>query len=152
MAIRLKFTTPEIDNLIIGYLNGEKNYTYELYGRTIYSWMQGFGHLYPEAILNAYLENLSKEERKELGYYYPIPFRLGKLRDTKLLEDGKTIVSCERVSPIDIETEEEKQARIDRNKKAFTDFVNEMSAKKGMTVKEYKKLVFGDENYEGDFS
>lgn len=153
MAIRLKFTTPEIDNLIIGYLNGERNYTYQLYDKTIYQWMHDYRQPYPEAILSAYIHNIDWEERKKYGYYYPTPYRyLGKLGDTKLLEDGKTIVPCERVSPLDIETEEEKEARIERNKKAFIDFVNEMSAKKGMTVKEYKKLVFGDENYEGDFS
>lgn len=145
MAIRLKFTTPEIDNLIIGYLNGERNYTYELYGRTIYSWMKGFGHLYPEAILNAYIENITKEERQNLGYYYPIPFRLGKLRNTKLLEDGKTIVPCERVNPLSLLSKEELDAMEVEAQRGAEEHYKKMAEKKGMSLKEYKKLIFGDD-------
>lgn len=146
MAIRLKFTTPEIDNLIIGYLNGERNYTYQLYDRTIYQWMHDCRQPYPEAILSAYIHNISWEERKKYGYYYPTPYRyLGKLGDTKLLEDGKTIVPCERVSPLSLLSKEELEEMEKEAQCAAEEHYKKMAEKKGMTLKEYKKLIFGDD-------
>lgn len=148
IAIRLKFTTPEIDNLIIGYLNGERNYTYELYGMPIYDWMRNFGCPYPEAILNAYFETLTRKELQEYGYYYPVYPRWGTLRNTKLLEDGKTIVLRELYP----ETDDEIQSRRERNKKSKEIILEIYAMKEGMTIKEYKKLAFGDENHEVNVS
>lgn len=93
-SLRLKFTNDIIRKEAIEFLNGNFNYTKEIYGYKIYDIMKEYGLCYPVALLQIYsLVNNKKDksgytlERKVIDYHVSLQVK-NKIIHSKLNKNG----------------------------------------------------------------
>lgn len=88
LAIRLKYTSPEVIELMLNFLNGNIDYTSELYGVKIFDIMKKRSVSYVEAILFIYENHINFKPTKEFAKYQRGKDRGHELHYAFLDEDG----------------------------------------------------------------